>query len=298
MCRIINGREISERVYLEIKNELHDLTRNGQSFPIVLAVVNIGNDKASKIYVNCKKKACEKLGIKLEEHIFDSSVEETEVINCIESLNKNESITGILVQLPLPSHFCQEKILSAIDENKDIDALNPVNLGKLVFPTYDKKKDFAPCTALAILEILKQKKIDLLGKHVIVIGKSNIVGKPLALMLSHKKATVTLCDSKTENLPFFCKNSDIIISAAGVKNLINKNMVNNKSIIIDAGIVKNDDDKICGDINFVEVAPIVRAITPVPGGVGPVTVAIMIKNLHIAAKNKRAIHGTFDVRST
>lgn len=280
-----------------MEKEFRNLAISEQNFSLRLAVISVGDDKASKIYVNCKKKACEKLGIKLEEHIFDSYVAEIEVINCIKSLNKNGFVAGILVQLPLPSHFCQENILSAIDKNKDIDALNPVSLGKLVFPTYNEKKDFAPCTALAILEILKYEKINLLGKHVIVIGKSNIVGKPLALMLSHKRATVTLCDSKTKNLPFFCKNADIIVSAAGVKNLINKNMVSNKSIIIDAGIVKNDDGKICGDVNFVEIAPVVRAITPVPGGVGPVTVAIMIKNLHIAAKNKKAIHGELNSRS-
>lgn len=285
MAKIISGKKIAKDLYLKFKNEIFYF-RKRFNLTLKLAVLCIGGSAASRIYLNCKKKVCKDLGIDFEPYIASSTVSEQNVINLLQKLNLRNDITGILLQLPLPSNFNKEKILTSIDVNKDIDSLNPLNLGKLVFPSYKEGKDFAPCTALAILKILEYEQIDVVGKHVVIIGKSNIVGKPLALILSQRKATVTLCNSNTKNLNNICKSAEIIVSCTGVKHLIKKEMVTPGTVVIDAGILADNEGRVSGDVNFEEVAPMASVITPVPGGVGPVTVAMIINNLIIAAKKK------------
>jgi len=285
LAKIISGKKIAKDLYLKFKNEIFYF-RKRFNLTLKLAVLCIGGSAASRIYLNCKKKVCKDLGIDFEPYIASSTVSEQNVINLLQKLNLRNDITGILLQLPLPSNFNKEKILTSIDVNKDIDSLNPLNLGKLVFPSYKEGKDFAPCTALAILKILEYEQIDVVGKHVVIIGKSNIVGKPLALILSQRKATVTLCNSNTKNLNNICKSAEIIVSCTGVKHLIKKEMVTPGTVVIDAGILADNEGRVSGDVNFEEVAPMASVITPVPGGVGPVTVAMIINNLIIAAKKK------------
>ena len=285
MTKIIDGKKIAKDLYLKFKNEI-SYFKEKFNVTIKLAVSCVGGDAASKVYLNCKKKVCSDLCIDFEPYVLDSAISEQAVIDCIQKLNLRNDITGILLQLPLPSYFNKEKILASIDVKKDIDSLNPLNLGKLVFPSYKEGEDFAPCTALAVVKILDYEKIDVFGRHVVIIGKSNIVGKPLALMLSHRKATVTLCDSNTRNLNSICKSAKIIVSCTGVKNLIRKEMVTPGTVVIDAGFVADNKGKVFGDVNFEEVAPIASFVTPVPGGVGPVTVAMIINNLIVAARKK------------
>ena len=285
MAKIISGKKIAKDLYLKFKNEIFYF-RKRFNLTLKLAVLCIGGSAASRIYLNCKKKVCKDLGVDFLPYIMESTVSEQDVVNLIQELNLRNDITGILLQLPLPSNFNKEKILTSIDVKKDIDSLNPLNLGKLVFPSYKEGKDFAPCTALAILKILEYEQIDVVGKHVVIIGKSNIVGKPLALMLSHRKATVTLCGSNTKNLNSICKSAEIIVSCTGVKHLIKKEMVTPGAVVIDVGFVADNKGKVFGDVDFEEVAPIASVINSVPGGVGPVTVAMIINNLIVAAKKR------------
>ena len=286
MAKIVDGKKIAKDLYEKFKTKIFCF-KEKFNLTLKLAVLCIGGGAASRVYLNCKKKVCNDLGVDFEPYIVNSTISEQNVINLLQKLDFRDDITGILLQLPLPSYFNKEKILTSIDVKKDIDSLNPLNLGKLVFPSYKEGKDFAPCTALAVIKILDYEKIDVVGRHVVIIGKSNIVGKPLALMLSHRKATVTLCGSNTKNLNSICKSAEIIVSCTGVKHLIKKEMVTPGAVVIDAGFVAdNNKGKVFGDVNFKKVAPIASVITPVPGGVGPVTVAMIINNLIVAARKK------------
>ena len=285
MSRVINGKEIANEIYEKLKEKIKNL-KEKYEIPLKLAVISVGDISSFKVYANCKKIACQKLGIGFREYIFKENAKDKEIIDLIKDLNNDNNISGIIVQLPLPKNLNKEKILETIDIGKDIDSLNPINLGYLTFAKNLKKIKFASCTALAILEILKHEKIKLEGKHVVILSRSNIIGKPLALMLLNMDATVTVCHSKTRKLSDICKNADIIISATGIRNIITKDMVNKNSIVIDAGINRNSESKICGDVNFEEISPIVNLISPVPGGVGPVTVAMLLKNLVLAADIK------------
>ena len=277
---VINCKEIAEKIITESKEKIEKLKKIGV-YP-KLAVVMVGSDEASKIYVRNKTKACEKVGIETEEHILDEDISQEKLIQVIENLNSDPLVTGILVQLPLPNHIDGTEICKTISPLKDVDVFHPQNFGEFILGN----KSLIPCTAYGIIKILEYKKISLSGKNCVIIGRSNIVGKPTALLFTNHDATVTLCHSKTQNLKDFCKNADIIVSATGIPKLITKDMVKPGSVIIDVGISRGENGKICGDVDFENAAPLCSYITPVPGGVGPVTVAALISNTAELAYSK------------
>ena len=245
----------------------------------------VGNNPASKTYVRNKKMACEKAGIKSEEYLLPENASEKEILNLIDKLNATKEVSGILVQLPLPSHLDSKTICERISPLKDVDAFTSKNIGDL----FKGDAKFLPCTPAGILEILKHENINLAGKHCVIIGRSNIVGKPLALLLIQNDATVTVCHSKTKNLEEICKLADIVICAVGKEKFLKKEMVKPGAVVIDVGINRDKNGKLCGDADFENLEPICSKITPVPGGVGPMTVAMLVKNAAKAAEiqNKR-----------
>lgn len=280
---IIDGKTIAEKIKNNLKGEVLELKLKG--ITPKLAVIQVGENSASKIYVRNKKRACEEIGIYSEEFDLPENTSEDELIDLIEKLNFNSDINGILVQLPLPLHISEKKIAEAVTPIKDVDVFNPVNTGKLL----SGNADLIPCTPKGIAEIFDYEKISLKGKHCVIIGRSNIVGKPLAMLMLQKDATVTICHSKTKNLEKICKNADIIIAAVGKPKFITKNMVKNGCVIIDVGINRNKDGTICGDADFDEVKDIASYITPVPGGVGPMTIAMLLENTIITTKMQNNI---------
>lgn len=276
MTKIIDGKSISSFVKDKIREEVSYLKAN--SITVGLAVIIVGEDKASQLYVANKRKACENLGIMSETHYLPENTSQKELLELIDNLNKDKNINGILVQLPLPAHLDEKAIINAILPEKDVDAFHPVNVGKIMQGDYD----FVPCTPAGIMEMLKYEDIDLTGKHCIIIGRSNIVGKPMAMLMLHKNATVTICHSKTENLKDICKQADILVVAIGKSNFVNSDYVKPGAIVIDVGI-NRVDGKFCGDVDFDDIVEKVSAITPVPGGVGPMTIAMLMKNTLTAA---------------
>lgn len=276
MTKIIDGKSISSFVKDKIREEVSYLKAN--SITVGLAVIIVGEDKASQLYVANKRKACENLGIMSETHYLPENTSQKELLELIDNLNKDKNINGILVQLPLPAHLDEKAIINAILPEKDVDAFHPVNVGKIMQGDYD----FVPCTPAGIMEMLKYEDIDLTGKHCVIIGRSNIVGKPMAMLMLHKNATVTICHSKTENLKDICKQADILVVAIGKPNFVNSDYVKPGAVVIDVGI-NRVDGKFCGDVDFDDVEPITSAITPVPGGVGPMTIAMLMKNTLTAA---------------
>ncbi len=275
---IIDGKKISKKIKMQIKDEVIKLKKQG--ITPELAVIMVGDNPASKIYVNNKKRACEETGIYSKEYFLPENTPQKELVDLIGKLNLDPKINGILVQLPLPHHIDEQKIAKNITPEKDVDAFNPVNIGKLIIGN----AKLLPCTPAGIMEILNHEKIFVTGKNCVIIGRSNIVGKPVALLLLQKDATVTICHSKTKNLSEICKNADIIISAVGKPCFITENMVKKNVVVIDVGITRKKDDTICGDVDFENVAPLASHITPVPGGVGPMTIAMLMKNTLIATK--------------
>lgn len=275
---VINCKKIANE--LEIKSKME--TENLRSLGIIpkLSIISVGDDEASKIYINSKTKACERAGICTEEIALNKNTSEKELINIIDGLNKDRSITGILVQLPLPDHIDENKVAKAIDPQKDVDGLNPINMGNLI----SKNNVLIPCTACAIMKVLKHEKIEISGKNCVVVGRSKIVGKPTAALMLNHDATVTVCHSKTENLKSFCQNADILISATGKPSIVTSGMVKPGAVVIDVGINRSDDGRICGDVDFEGVSPIASYITPVPGGIGPITVAMLVQNTILSAK--------------
>jgi len=267
--KIISGKECSQMIRKKIKEEIKTLNTK-----LNLVVIRVGNDEASKIYVNSKRKACLEVGIDFSEITFRDDVSEKVLIDKINELNNNDEVTSILVQLPLPNHLDTNKILNTIDYRKDVDGLTTINIGKL----NNNEDAIIPCTAAGVIELLKFSNTTLEGKNVVIIGRSNLVGKPLIPLLLKENATVSICHSKTQNLSEYTKNADIIICAVGIPNLINKDMIKNDSIIIDVGINRLDN-YICGDIDFNDVIDKVSKITPVPGGVGPMTVTNLLVNV-------------------
>lgn len=278
MAKVIDGKKIAENMQNELKKETTELKKNG--IDLTLAVIYVGDDLASKIYINNKRKACDYVGIEMKEFKFDCNTNENDILKLINELNMDKSVTGIMVQMPLPHRINEKKIVGAINPQKDVDGFSEVNLGKIITKNYD----FLPCTPAGIMEILNSENIEIKGKHCVVVGRSNIVGKPLSLMLLNNDATVTICHSKTENLKEACKNADILISAVGKKNLITADMVKKDAVVIDVGINRNEFGKICGDVDFENVKKVASYITPVPGGVGPVTVAMLMKNVVLSAR--------------
>ena len=234
----------------------------------------VGENSASKVYVNNKKKACEVCGISSLSYELPESTTEAELLELIQKLNEDKKINGILVQLPLPKHIDESKVILAISPEKDVDCFHPQNVGAL----HTGGKGFLPCTPAGILELIKRSGYDITGKECVVIGRSNIVGKPVAMLLLKENGTVTICHSKTKNLPEICKRADIIVVATGKRNTLTKDMVKEGAIVIDVGMNRNEEGKLCGDVDFENVKEKVEAITPVPGGVGPMTIAMLMKN--------------------
>lgn len=280
---IIDGKSIAEKTKNDLKKEILKLKSKG--IVPTLAVVVVGENSASKIYVRNKKSACKEIGIYSEEFSLPENTSEKELISLIEKLNSNADINGILVQLPLPLHINETKVAETINPLKDVDVFNPINTGKLL--TGNTK--LIPCTPKGIIELLEHEKIPIKGKHCVIIGRSNIVGKPIALLMLQRNATVTICHSKTKNLDEICKAADIIVAAVGKPNFITKNMVKNGCTVIDVGINRNKNGTICGDVDFEEVKSTASHITPVPGGVGPMTIAMLLKNTLITTKMQNNI---------
>lgn len=273
--QIINGKEISASIRAEIKEETEKMgVRPG------LAVILVGNDPASQVYVRNKNKACEEVGFYSEMYTLPEETSMEQLLGLIDQLNESPQIHGILVQLPLPGHLDEEKVILAIDPRKDVDAFHPVNVGKIMIGNHA----FLPCTPAGVMELLDRSGIDISGKDCVVIGRSNIVGKPQAMLLLHKNATVTICHSRTKDLAEVCSRADVLVSAVGRAGFVTADMVKEGAVVIDVGINRNAEGKLCGDVDFDNVAPKTSFITPVPGGVGPMTITMLMKNTLTAAK--------------
>lgn len=247
-----------------------------------LAVIIVGDDPASRIYVNSKKKACAEIGIYSEEYALSATTSEEELLELIDKLNNKADICGILCQLPLPKHLDEKRVINAISPKKDVDAFHPVNVGKIMIGDYD----FLPCTPAGVMELIAESGIEVSGKECVVVGRSNIVGKPQAMLLLHKNGTVTICHSKTKNLAEACKRADILVAAVGVPELITGDMVKEGAVVIDVGMNRLENKKLVGDVHFESAEKKAAAITPVPGGVGPMTIAMLMKNTVKAATLK------------
>jgi len=244
-----------------------------------LAVIIVGDDPASRVYVNNKKKACEQIGVYSEEYALPAETSEQELLELIEKLNNDKKINGILVQLPVPKHINEETIINAIDPKKDVDAFHPVNVGKIMVGNFD----FVPCTPAGVMELIKESGIDVCSKECVVVGRSNIVGKPQAMLLLHQNGTVTICHSRTKDLSEKTRQADILIAAVGIPEFIKGDMIKPGAVVIDVGINRIADKKLVGDVEFESAEKVASAITPVPGGVGPMTIAMLMKNTVKAA---------------
>lgn len=278
MAKIIDGKVISDFVKNQAANEVSELKKQGYS--VGLAVIIVGEDPASLVYVKNKEKACEKIGIESFKYALPETSTTEDVISLVEKLNLDKKINGILCQLPLPSHIDEKAVINAISEEKDVDAFSPANVGKIMIGDYT----FLPCTPAGVMEMLKYENIDVAGKNCVVIGRSNIVGKPMAMLLLHSNATVTVCHSKTVNLKEICKTADILVASVGRAGFVTDDMVKEGAVVIDVGINRKSDGKLCGDVDFDSVSKKASYITPVPGGVGPMTIAMLMKNTVTAAK--------------
>lgn len=280
MANIINGKEISAAIREEIKAEVQ-----GMSVRPGLAVVLVGDDPASAVYVRNKSKACAEVGIYSEAYRLPEETGREQLLGLIEQLNQSPLIHGILVQLPLPKHLDPEEVIMAINPAKDVDAFHPVNVGKIMIGNYD----FLPCTPAGVMELLHRSGIEVSGKECVVIGRSNIVGKPQAMLLLHENATVTVCHSKTRDLPSVCRRADILVSAVGKPKFVTADMVKDGAVIIDVGMNRDENGKLCGDVDFEPVSEKASYITPVPGGVGPMTITMLLKNTVTAAKRAEPV---------
>ena len=280
MSNIIDGKSISAKVKEEVAKEIESLTDKG--IHAGLAVVIVGDNQASRVYVNSKKKACAECGIASYEYALGEGTSEEELLNLVAKLNEDDKVSGILVQLPLPKHINEERIIEAISPKKDVDAFHAVNVGKIMIGNFS----FLPCTPAGVMELLASTGVDITGKECVVIGRSNIVGKPMAMLLLHKSATVTICHSRTVDLASVCKRADILVSAVGIADFVTADMVKDGAIVIDVGMNRNHEGKLCGDVDFDEVKKKTSYITPVPGGVGPMTIAMLMKNTLTAAKEQ------------
>lgn len=274
MGKIIYGNEVAKTVKDDLKKDLDRLKKEGKRLP-KLVVVLVGNNVASVSYVTGKEKACREIGMENELLRFEENIREEKLLEVVENLNKDDSVDGILVQLPLPKHIDESKVLQAIDPEKDVDGFHPVNVGKLLL----QEDGFLSCTPKGILRLLESIGLsDLSGKKAVVIGRSNIVGKPVAQLLLNKHATVTICHSRTEHIEEITSQADILIVSVGSPRLVKANWVKEGAIVIDVGINRDEHNKLCGDVDFQEVEPKTSYITPVPKGVGPMTIAMLLEN--------------------
>lgn len=272
MAIIIDGKKISQEIKDELREKVENLKADGKK--AALAVIQVGNDPASAVYVNNKKKACAYIGIESLSYELPEETTEESLLALIDKLNKDDEVKGILVQLPVPKHIDEDKIIQAISPDKDVDGFHPENVGRLVIG----EKGFISCTPAGIIQLLKRSGIEIAGKHCVVIGRSNIVGKPMALLMLRENATVTIAHSKTQNLKDICKQADILIVAIGKPEYITADYVKEGAVVVDVGIHRDENNKLRGDVKYDEVFPHVSAITPVPGGVGPMTIAMLMNN--------------------
>lgn len=274
----IDGKQISKDIKEELKEEVASLAAQGRK--CCLAVIQVGNDPASSVYVGNKKKACAYIGIESLAYELPEETTEDELLEIIDKLNKDTNVHGILCQLPLPKQINEDHIIKAISPKKDVDGFHPQNVGALVIG----EQGFVSCTPAGIIQLLKRSNIEMDGKHCVVVGRSNIVGKPMSLLMLRENATVTICHSHTKNLEEICKEADILIVAIGKPQFIGKEYVKKGAVVIDVGIHRDENNKLCGDIKFDEVEPVASYITPVPGGVGPMTIAMLMHNCVEAMK--------------
>ena len=295
MSKIINGKEIAQDLRNKLKQEISDLKNKTNSVP-GLAVVQVGNVAASSVYVKAKTKSAIEVGIEVIDHHLPKEITEVELLKIVDNLNKQNNVNGILVQLPLPKHINEQLVLDSIHPDKDADGFHPLNVGKLSIASHNDENLLIPCTPYGCLLILKGLGIDLSGKNAVVIGRSNIVGKPMAQLLLKESCTVTIAHSRTKNIEEICKNADILVAAVGRPKMVKGDWIKKGAIVIDVGINRitieiegEMKNKLVGDVDFDEASKNASAITPVPGGVGPMTIACLLRNTTIAFKNKNKI---------
>jgi len=281
MAEIIDGKLVSQKTREAIKSEVEEFTAEYGIKP-GLAVILVGNDPASEVYVRNKHKGCLDCGMESFQIKMEENTSEEELLSKIDELNADTSVHGILVQLPLPKHINEEKVINRISPKKDVDAFHPENVGKIMIGNYT----FLPCTPAGVIQLLDYYKVDISGKRCVVIGRSNIVGKPMAMLLLERHGTVTVCHSRTKELSTITKEADIIVVAIGRANFLTADMVKEGAVVIDVGINRLDNGKLCGDVNFSEVEGVASMITPVPGGVGPMTITMLLKNTLAAARGQ------------
>ena len=279
MAEIISGKIVAQKMRAEIAEEILEFKAKYGIAPS-LAVVVVGNDPASAVYVRNKHKACLDVGISSYQIELPEHTTEEELLSKIKSLNSDKDINGILVQLPLPKHISEERLINSILPEKDVDAFHPINVGKIMIGNYS----FLPCTPAGVMELLKHYNVDIQGKNCVVIGRSNIVGKPMSMLLMEKNGTVTICHSKTQRLGEICRQADIIVVAVGKAEFLHADMIKPGAVVIDVGINRTADGKLVGDVAYDEVSEVASMITPVPGGVGPMTITMLLKNTITAAK--------------
>lgn len=282
MAYLIDGKKISQEIKDELKQRVAELKEQGKTG--ALAVIQVGADPASSVYVRNKKNACAYIGIESLSYELAETISQQELLELIEKLNQDEKVNGILVQLPLPKHIDEDAVIQAISPKKDVDCFHPQNVGTMMIG----QKGFLPCTPAGVIQLLKRSNIDLTGKNCVVIGRSNIVGKPMALLLLRENATVTITHSRTENLKGVCKNADVLVVAIGKPQFITAEFVKEGAVVIDVGIHRDENNKLCGDVKFDEVESIASAITPVPGGVGPMTIAMLMQNCVMSMEEGKA----------
>ena len=283
MAKILSGKEVSARIKEQLKQEVSDLKAQG-TVP-GLAVVIVGDDPASKVYVGRKEAMCAELGMHSEKYALPAETTQDELVALVKKLNQDRSVHGILVQLPLPRHLDEKAVINTILPEKDVDAFHPENVGHIMIGDYS----FLPCTPAGVMELIADTGVDVCGKNCVVIGRSNIVGKPMAMLLLHKNGTVTITHSKTQNLKEICANADILVAAVGKAKFVTPDMVKEGAVVIDVGMNRNEQGKLCGDVDFDACKDKAGYITPVPGGVGPMTIAMLMRNTLTAAKKKNGI---------
>ena len=281
MAKIIDGKKISQEIRDELKKEAAALKEQGKEAS--LAVIQVGSDPASSIYVNNKKKACAYVGIRSVSYELPSETTQEELLGIVRELNDREDIQGILVQLPLPAQIDEDAVIRAISPQKDVDGFHPESVGRMCIG----EKGFLSCTPAGIIQLLKRSGVELEGKECVVIGRSNIVGKPMALLLLRENATVTVAHSRTRNLKEICRRADVLVVAVGKPRLITREYVKEGAVVIDVGIHRDAENKMCGDVDFADVEPVAGAITPVPGGVGPMTIAMLMNNCLEAIRSRQ-----------
>lgn len=278
MAKIIDGKALAQSIKENIAREVDALKENGVTPG--LAVILVGDDPASKVYVNNKKKACAQVGIYSEEYLLPADTDEKTLLDLIAKLNADKNISGVLLQAPIPPHLDYRKISETISPDKDVDAFHPYNVGKIMIGDFD----FVPCTPAGVIELIKSTGTEIAGKNCVVIGRSNIVGKPQAMLLLKENGTVTVCHSKTKDIAAFTRGADILVVAVGRAGFVNGDMIKPGAVVIDVGMNRNAEGKLCGDVDFASAEPVAAYITPVPGGVGPMTVTMLLKNTVKAAK--------------